>query len=117
MVVVIDDLQGILTNENPEVPRALIQILRQGKPLGIHVIANYKNTDQNIRYELLQLMQTKISFYDEDSDVVNSSNELTEGNDTLVVIPTSNKPNRVSIGQVSKLVRQSVFDHIKHNNR
>lgn len=117
MVVVIDDLQDILINENPDVPRALIQILRQGKPLGIHVLANYKNIDQSIRYELLQLMQTKISFYDGDNKVVNSSNELTEGNDTLVVIPTSNKPNRVSIGQVSKMVRQSVFDHIKQNNR
>ncbi|MCK1977357.1 hypothetical protein LNK15_09850 [Jeotgalicoccus huakuii] len=117
MVVIIDDLETLINNENADVPRALVQILRQGKPLGIHVLANFKNKDNGIRYELLQLMQTKISFFDKDNGAVNTAHELTEGNDTLVVIPTSNKPNRVSIGTIDNSVRQSVFDHIKHNNR
>src|SRR5699024_7735688 len=51
MVVVIDDLQGILTYENPEVPRSLIQIIRKCKQQVIHVNTNYKNTNQNNRYE------------------------------------------------------------------
>ncbi len=117
LVIVIDDLTALLQNKNPEAVRSLIQILKQGKPLGIHVIANYVNTDSGIRYELLQLLQTKIAFYDADNNTVGGTDELTEGNDALAVIPTSNKPNRISIGTVNKTVKQSVFDHIKHNNR
>lgn len=117
LVIVIDDLTALLQNKNPEAVRSLIQILKQGKPLGIHVIANYMNTDSGIRYELLQLLQTKIAFYDADNNTVGGTDELTEGNDALAVIPTSNKPNRISIGTVNKTVKQSVFDHIKHNNR
>lgn len=117
LVVIIDDLAALLENKNPDVIRALIQILKQGKPLGVHVIANYESVEGKIRYELLQMMQTKISFYDAENKVISSSDELTQGNDTFIVIPTSNKPNRVSIGTVSKAVKQSVFDHIKYNNR
>ncbi|CAD2073350.1 hypothetical protein GCM10007275_01470 [Jeotgalicoccus coquinae] len=117
LVIIIDDLAALLENKNPEAVRALIQILKQGKPLGIHVIANYANADSGIRYELLQLLQTKIAFYDANNNAVSGTDELTQGNDALAVIPTSNKPNRISIGAVNKLVKQSVFDHIKHNNR
>lgn len=117
LVIIIDDLAAIIENKNPEPLRSLVQILKQGKPLGIHVIANNMNTDQNIRYELLQLLQTKIAFYDAENKAVSGTDELTQGNDALAVIPTSNKPNRISVGTVNKNVRQSVFDHIKHNNR
>ena len=117
LVIIIDDLAAIIENKNPEPLRGLVQILKQGKPLGIHVIANNMNTDQNIRYELLQLLQTKIVFYDAENKAVSGTDELTQGNDALAVIPTSNKPNRISVGTVNKNVRQSVFDHIKHNNR
>lgn len=117
LVIIIDDLAAIIKNKNPEPVRALIQILKQGKPLGIHVIANYADTTESIRYELLQLLQTKIAFYDAENNAVSGTDELTQGNDALAVIPTSNKPNRISAGTVSKNVRQSVFDHIKHNNR
>lgn len=117
LVIIIDDLASIIENKNPEPLRGLVQILKQGKPLGIHVIANNMNTDQNIRYELLQLLQTKIAFYDAENKAVSGTDELTQGNDALAVIPTSNKPNRISVGTVNKNVRQSVFDHIKHNNR
>lgn len=117
LVIIIDDLSALLQNKNPEAVRSLIQILKQGKPLGIHVIANYADTDSGIRYELLQLLQTKIAFYDADGNTVGGTDELTQGNDVLAVIPTSNKPNRISIGMVNKTVKQSVFDHIKHNNR
>ncbi|HBV23861.1 MAG TPA: hypothetical protein DEB42_08775 [Jeotgalicoccus sp.] len=117
LVIIIDDLSALLQNKNPEAVRSLIQILKQGKPLGMHVIANYANTDSGIRYELLQLLQTKIAFYDADNNTVGGTDELTQGNDALAVIPTSNKPNRISIGTVNKIVKQSVFDHIKHNNR
>ena len=117
LVIIIDDLTALLQNKNPEAVRSLIQILKQGKPLGMHVIANYANTDSGIRYELLQLLQTKIAFYDADNNTVSGTDELTQGNDALAVIPTSNKPNRISIGTVNKIVKQSVFDHIKHNNR
>lgn len=117
LVIIIDDLAAIIENKNPEPLRGLVQILKQGKPLGIHVIANNMNTDQNIRYELLQLLQTKIAFYDAENKAVSGTDELTQGNDALAVIPTSNKPNRISVGTVNKNVRQSVFDHIKHNNR
>lgn len=117
LVIIIDDLSALLQNKNPEAVRSLIQILKQGKPLGMHVIANYATTDSGIRYELLQLLQTKIAFYDADNNTVGGTDELTQGNDALAVIPTSNKPNRISIGAVNKIVKQSVFDHIKHNNR
>jgi DNA segregation ATPase FtsK/SpoIIIE, S-DNA-T family len=117
LVIIIDDLAAIIENKNPEPLRGLVHILKQGKPLGIHVIANNMNTDQNIRYELLQLLQTKIAFYDAENKAVSGTDELTQGNDALAVIPTSNKPNRISVGTVNKNVRQSVFDHIKHNNR
>lgn len=117
LVIIIDDLAALLENKNPDAVRALIQILKQGKPLGIHVIANYMNTDSKIRYELLQLLQTKIAFYDADNNAVGGTDELTQGNDALAVIPTSNKPNRISIGAVNRTVKQSVFDHIKYNNR
>ncbi|CAD2074403.1 DNA translocase SftA [Jeotgalicoccus aerolatus] len=117
LVIIIDDLAAIIENKNSEPLRGLVQILKQGKPLGIHVIANNMNTDQNIRYELLQLLQTKIAFYDAENKAVSGTDELTQGNDALAVIPTSNKPNRISVGTVNKNVRQSVFDHIKHNNR
>src|SRR5699024_6319026 len=117
LVIIIDDLAAIIENKNPEPLRGLVQILKQGKPLGIHVIANNMNTDQNIRYELMQLLQTKNAFSDAENKAVSGTNELTQGNDALAVIPTSNKPNRISVGTVNKNVRQSVFDHIKHNNR
>lgn len=117
LVIIIDDLSAIIKNKNPEPARALIQILKQGKPLGIHVIANHPETEDALRYEMLQLLQTKIAFYDSNNNAVNGTDELTEGNDALAVIPTSNKPNRISIGTVTKQVKQSVFDHIKHNNR
>lgn len=117
LVVIIDDLTTLLENDNADTIRGIIQILKQGKPLGIHLIANYENSNNNIRYELLQMLQTKISFYDSDNKVINSSDELTKGNDTFIVIPTSNKPNRVSIGTIKKMTKQSVLDHIKYNNR
>lgn len=117
LVIIIDDLAALLQNKNPDAVRALIQILKQGKPLGIHVIANHMDTKTDIRYELLQLLQTKIAFYDPDNNAVSGTDELTQGNDALAVIPTSNKPNRISIGTVNKTVKQSVFDHIKYNNR
>lgn len=117
LVIIIDDLSALLHNKNPETVRSLIQILKQGKPLGIHVVTNYTNTDAGIRYELLQLLQTKIAFYDADNNTVGGTDELTQGNDALAVIPTSNKPNRISVGSVNKIVKQSVLDHIKYNNR
>src|SRR5699024_8595947 len=88
LVIIIDDIAAIKVNKYTDKQSGLVQILKQGKPLGIHVIANNMNTDQNIRYELLQLLQTKSAFYDAENKAVSGTDELTQGNDALAVIPT-----------------------------
>ncbi|WP_342387240.1 DNA translocase FtsK [Salinicoccus bachuensis] len=113
MVVVIDDLAELFEHNNPEAIRAIVQILKKGKPLGIHLIMNHSRNDVGIRFELLQMMQTRISFKDGKSKVVEGAKELTEGNDMLIQIPTSNKPLRVNAGVLSQEIKEDVLSHLK----
>ncbi|GAA3723882.1 hypothetical protein GCM10022378_12430 [Salinicoccus jeotgali] len=113
IVVVIDDLSDLFEYNNPEAIRAIVQLLKKGKPLGMHLILNHSRSDVGIRFELLQQMQTRLSFKDEKSKVIDGSNELAEGNDMLVQIPISNQPVRVNAGVLTPEIKQRIFSHIK----
>ena len=78
---------------------------------------NHSRNDVGIRFELLQMMQTRISFKDEKSKVVEGAKELTEGNDMLIQIPTSNKPLRVNAGVLSQEIKEDVLSHLKGISR
>lgn len=113
IVVVIDDLADLFEHNNPEAIRAIVQILKKGKPLGIHLIMNHSRDDVGLRFELLQMMQTRISFKDGKSKVVDGAMELTEGNDMMIQIPTSNKPLRVNAGVLTQKIKEDVLSHLK----
>ena len=113
IVVVIDDLADLFEHNNPEAIRAIVQILKKGKPLGVHLIMNHSRDDVGLRFELLQMMQTRISFKDGKSKVVDGAKEITEGNDMMIQIPTSNKPLRVNAGVLTQKIKEDVLSHLK----
>lgn len=112
MTVVIDDFTSLYNMNNTEAAKMVGQILKKGKPLGIHLIIRHGITDERIRYDLLQMVQTRISFFDDKESVIEGSAAITEGNDVLVQIPTSNKPVRVNAGTLSKEAKDRIFGHI-----
>src|SRR5699024_2466705 len=88
IAVVVDDRSERLYSNHPAVVRTIVQVLKKGKPLGIHLIMKHTRTDVNIRFEWLQMMQTRISFRDEKSNIIEGSETLMDGNDMLIQIPT-----------------------------
>lgn len=114
IAVVIDDLSQLFENNNPDAVRTIVQVLKKGKPLGIHLIMKHTRPDVNIRFEWLQMMQTRISFKDEDSNVIEGSETLVDGNDMLIQIPTSNKALRVNGALLPVDSKQRVFSHLKN---
>ena len=112
IVIYIDDFDRILERNNPEVIRHILQILKQGKALGIHLVMNHTKTDVGIRYQLLSLMQTKISYYDEKSSVIDGADKLFEGNDCLVTISTSNRPVRLNMSTVKAEVLSNIINYL-----
>ncbi len=114
ITVVIDDLSQLFENNNPDAVRTIVQILKKGKPLGIHLIMKHTRPDVNIRFEWLQMMQTRISFKDEKSNIIEGSETLMDGNDMLVQIPTSNKALRVNGAVLPGDSKQRVFSHLKN---
>ncbi|MCG1009377.1 DNA translocase FtsK [Salinicoccus sp. ID82-1] len=117
VVIVIDDLSELFEHNNPEAIRSIVQLLKKGKPLGMHLIMNHSRKDVGIRFELLQMMHTRISFKDEKSRVVDGSNELVRGNDMLIQIPTSNKPLRVNAGILDQKIKENVLSYLKGMTR
>ena len=92
--------------------RAVVQILKQGKALGIHLILNHSRPEISIRYELLHMLQTKISYYDKKSTVIDGTDKLIKGNDVLVTIPTSNRPVRLNLAIAEDQTKQDIIDYI-----
>lgn len=113
IAVVVDDLSTLFANNNPDAVKTIIQVLKKGKPLGIHLIMKHTRPDVGIRFDLLQMMQTKISYKDENSKIVEGSDQLTRGNDMLIQIPISNKPLRVNGAVLPDDSKQRVFSHLK----
>jgi S-DNA-T family DNA segregation ATPase FtsK/SpoIIIE len=113
LTVILDDFTSLYQHKNTEANKMIGQILKKGKPLGIHLIIRHSINDDKIRYDLLQMVQTRISFYDEKDQVIEGSSELVEGNDMLVQIPTSNKPIRVNAGTLAPDIKEKVLTHIK----
>ena len=112
IVVYIDEVDKIFERNNPEVIRQILQILKQGKALGIHLVLNHTNTDASIKYQLLNLIQTKISYYDKNNRVIEGADKLFEGNDCLVTISTSNRPVRLNIGTVTDEVLDNIVKYL-----
>lgn len=113
IVVVIDDFSELLQSNNQEAINAVVQILKKGKPLGIHLLIRHGDPAAKIGYELLQLLQTKISFKDDRNQVIKGAENLVEGNDMLVQIPTSNKPLRVNRGEIEKETKAKILAFIR----
>lgn len=113
IVVVIDDFSELIQSNNHEAVNAVVQILKKGKPLGIHLLIRHGDPAAKIGYELLQLLQTKVSFKDDRNQVIKGSDSLVEGNDMLVQIPTSNKPLRVNRGEIEKETKDKVLAFIR----
>ncbi|WP_411842051.1 DNA translocase FtsK [Salinicoccus sp. HZC-1] len=114
IAVVIDDLSQLFESNNPDAVRTIVQVLKKGKPLGIHLIMKHTRPDVSIRFEWLQMMQTRISFKDEKSNIIEGSDTLIDGNDMLIQIPTSNKALRVNAAVLPELSKQRVFSHLKN---
>lgn len=114
IIVYIDDIAALFKNNNVEAVRAIVQILKQGKALGIHLVVNHNRFDVDIRYEFLHMMQTKISYYDEKSKVIDGADKLVKGNDMLVTILTSNRPVRVNASVVDDQVKQNIIEYISN---
>ncbi|CAM3355665.1 DNA translocase FtsK [Nosocomiicoccus ampullae] len=112
IIVYIDEVDKIFERNNPEVIRQILQILKQGKALGIHLVLNHTNTDASIKYQLLNLIQTKISYYDKNNRVIEGADKLFEGNDCLVTISTSNRPVRLNIGTVTDEVLDNIVKYL-----
>ncbi|CAD2074981.1 DNA translocase FtsK [Phocicoccus pinnipedialis] len=112
IIVYIDNVADLFESNNIEAMRAVVQILKQGKALGIHLILNHDRTDVGIRYELLHMLQTKISYYDEKSTVIDGADKLIKGNDVLVTIPTSNRPVRLNLAIAEERMKQDIIDYI-----
>lgn len=114
IAVVIDDLSQLFENNNPDAVSTIVQVLKKGKPLGIHLIMKHTRPDVNIRFEWLQMMHTRISFKDEKATIIEGAETLIEGNDMLIQIPTSNKALRVNGAMLPVESKQRVFSHLKN---
>ena len=113
IVVVIDDFSELIQSNNHEAINAVVQILKKGKPLGIHLLIRHGDPAAKIGYELLQLLQTKISFKDDRNQVIKGSDNLISGNEMLVQIPTSNKPLRVNRGEIDKETKDKILKFLR----
>lgn len=113
IVVVIDDFSELIQSNNHEAVNAVVQILKKGKPLGIHLLIRHGDPAAKVGYELLQLLQTKVSFKDDRNQVIKGADNLVEGNDMLVQIPTSNKPLRVNRGEIEKETKDKILTFIR----
>src|SRR5699024_2448879 len=113
IVVVIDDFSELIQSNNHEAVNAVVQILKKGKPLRIHLLIRHGDPAAKVAYELLQLLQTKVSFKDDRNQVIKGADNLVEGNDMLVQIPTSNKPLRVNRGDIEKETKDNTLTFIR----
>ena len=113
IVVVIDDFSELIQSNNHEAINAVVQILKKGKPSGSHLLIRNGDPAAKIGYELLQLLQTKISFKDDRNQVIKGSDNLMSGNDMLVQIPTSNKPLRVNRGEIDKETKDKILKFLR----
>ncbi len=117
ILVVIDDLHTILKDKNTYAYNALLQLLTKGKSLGIHLIVRQSDMSYDLRFELLRLLQTRISLFDPMRRIMNGSEELSEHRaDCLVQLPTTSKPTRITLGSISERVLKDVLEHIKTPN-
>ena len=113
MVVVVDDFSDLVQSSNAATMNIIIQILKVGKPLGIHLVIRHGDLSAKIRYDLLQMMQTKISYKDDKNQVINGAENLVSGNDMLIQIPTSNKPLRVNRGEIEQQTKEKILTFIR----
>ncbi len=113
LVVVVDDFSDLVQSENTATMNIIIQILKVGKPLGIHLVIRHSDMSAKIRYELLQMMHTKISYKDDKNKVINGAENLVSGNDMLIQIPTSNKPLRVNRGEIEQQTKDKILTFIR----
>lgn len=114
ILVVIDDLHTILREKNSYAYSALLQLLTKGKSLGIHLIVRQSDTSYDIRFELIRLLQTRVSFFDPMHRIINGAEELSEHRaDCLVQLPTTSKPARITLGSVSERVLEDILTHIR----
>ncbi|SOC39289.1 DNA translocase FtsK [Salinicoccus kekensis] len=113
ILVVIDDFSDLVQSTNTAAMNIIIQILKVGKPLGIHLVIRHGSLSAKIRYELLQMMQTRISYKDDRNQVVSGAENLMTGNDMLVQIPTSNKPLRVNRGEIEQQTKDEILKFIR----
>ena len=58
------------------------------------------------------MLQTKISYYDKKSTVIEGTDKLIKGNDVLVTIPTSNRPVRLNLAIAEEQTKQDIIDYI-----
>lgn len=112
-MVVVDDFSDLVQSTNTAAMNIIIQILKVGKPLGIHLVIRHGSLSSKIRYELLQMMQTRISYKDDRNQVVNGAENLMAGNDMLIQIPTSNKPLRVNRGEIEQQTKDEILKFIR----
>lgn len=113
IMVVVDDFSDLVQSTNTAAMNIIIQILKVGKPLGIHLVIRHGSLSSKIRYELLQMMQTRISYKDDRNQVVNGAENLMAGNDMLIQIPTSNKPLRVNRGEIEQQTKDEILKFIR----
>lgn len=117
IMVVIDDLHTILKEKNSYGYNALLQLLTKGKSLGIHCIVRQSETSYDLRFELIRLLQTRISFFDPMQRIITGADELSEHRaDILVQLPTTSKPTRITLGSMTERVHNDIITHIKTPN-
>lgn len=117
IVVVIDDLQTILQEKNTYAYGALLQLLTKGKALGIHCVVKQSDISIDMRFELLRLLQTRITFYDPMHRIMTGADELTQHHaDCLIQLPTTSKPTRITLGAITQNALKDVIAHIKEAN-
>ena len=117
ILVVIDDLHTILKEKNSYAYNSVLQLLTKGKSLGIHAIVRQSETSYDLRFELIRLLQTRVSFFDPMQRIISGSDELSEHRaDCLVQLPTTTKPTRVTLGSITERVQKDILSHIKNPN-
>lgn len=117
IVVVIDDLHTILKEKNKYAYSALQQLLQKGKAYGIHCIVKQSDISYDLRFELLRLMQTRITFLDPQHRIMNGAEGLSQYYaDCLIQLPTTSKPTRITLGTVTQSTLKDVITHIKEAN-
>lgn len=117
ILVIVDDLHTILKEKNSYAYNALLQLLTKGKSLGIHCIVRQSDISFDLRFELIRLLQTRISFFDPMHRIITGTDELSEHRaDCLVQLPTTSKPTRVTLGTISERVHNDIITHVKTPN-